>query len=392
MRRTAAEPTLPPAGPRGALARSCSRAVPDAERPGSVAVLIASKDGAASVEATIESVRDQPGVDVYVISDASTDDTVEVARRAGARAIQLTENVGKPGALFRALFAFRLTSRYEAIAILDDDTVVAPDFIARAKEKLRDGVAIVVGRTLSRADASAPWNPWLMSRAYSYWRYQVTIRRGQSAFNALNCISGSNSVYRSSVLAQIVQADTPYIVDDTFWTLEVHRRKLGRIVYAPEAHAWVQDPTTMRDWYRQNLRWLWGSFQGVRGHRVGLHATPMDFFYVLLIIDWALYVFGGPLALWLLGPRLLGTGVVVAWVVIGYSAWAIAAAIATRRWRMVVLMPAIIAIDWLYRVVFVHAIIKAAREPVVASCRWESPQRYEELHESQPAEVLPALA
>jgi cellulose synthase/poly-beta-1,6-N-acetylglucosamine synthase-like glycosyltransferase len=190
-------------------------------------------------------------------------------------------------------------------------------------------------------------------------------------------------MYRSSVLKQVVKANTPYIVDDTFWTLETHRRKLGRIVYAPEACAWVQDPTNFRDWYRQNLRWLWGSFQGIRGHRIGTKATAMDAFYVLTL-DWALYVIGAPVAIALIAPQLVSSWVVLAWYLGGYLAWVSGAAIATRRWHILILTPAIIATDWLYRIVFVHAFVKTIRQPVVETCRWESPQRYEPADAAEP--------
>ena len=106
---------------------------------------------------------------------------------------------------------------------------------------MKDGVGIVVGKTMTNWTHETRWNLWVASRAYSYWRYQVTMRRAQSSFNLLNCISGSNSVYRSSLLDQVLVEKTPYIVDDTYWTLETHRRDLGRIVYAPEAVAHVQD-------------------------------------------------------------------------------------------------------------------------------------------------------
>ena len=55
------------------------------------------------------------------------------------------------------------------------------------------------------------------------------------------CISGSNSTYRTEVLREVLVADTPYIVDDTYWVLETHRRKLGRIRYGPRAWAWIQE-------------------------------------------------------------------------------------------------------------------------------------------------------
>jgi biofilm PGA synthesis N-glycosyltransferase PgaC len=339
-----------------------------------VAVLVASKDGASTIGATVASAVGQ--ADVFVVSDGSRDRTGAVARAAGAHVIELTENVGKPAAIHHALTTLRLAERYDAIAILDDDTTIAPNFIRKAVERFREGVAIVVGRTMTRWPHENRWNVWLGSRAYAYWRYQATLRRGQSALGVMNCISGSNSVFRSSVLAQIAIEQTPYIVDDTYWTLETHRRKLGRIVYAPDAHAWVCDPLTLRDWYRQNLRWIWGMYQGIAGHHVGRRVTRFDVASVLLMLDWCAYVFGMPiaigLALWLGWFSLH----LVLFYAIGYAAWTLLAAIATKKWRLAAMLPAIAVIDVIYRVVFVHALVKTIREPRVTSCRWVSPVRY----------------
>ena len=348
---------------------------PQAQPRPRVAVLVASKDGAGTIADTIASGASQ--ADVYVVSDGSTDATASVAREAGAQVLELDENVGKPAALFRAVHHFGLTARYVAVAILDDDTIVDPDFVAETMVRINQGAAIVVGRTVTRWDDSRRWNVWLGVRAYSYWRYQVTMRRAQSAFNLLNCISGSNSVYRSSVLAEVLTEQTPYIVDDTYWTLETHRRKLGRIVYAPDARAHIQDPTTLRDWYRQNVRWLWGTFQGIRGHRCGLRRSWFDVGYLALMADWLLYVLGGPVAITLVALGVLWNPVMaVLFMLGGYLAWIVPAAVALRKWRLVAMAPAFILIDWLYRVVFLHAIAKAIARPVVASCTWESPTRY----------------
>lgn len=340
-----------------------------------VAVLVATKNGSSSVRDTIASVRGQ--ADVYVVSDGSTDDTADVAREAGAYVLELEENVGKPAAIHAAVRRLRLTSLYEALVILDDDTIVAPDFVARCLAALRPGVAIVVGKTMTRWDHARRWNVWLGCRAYSYWRYQATIRRGQSALNALNCISGSNSLYRSTVLDQVLVERTPYIVDDTYWTLETHRRGLGRIVYAPLAQAWICDPVAFGAWYKQNLRWVWGTLQGVWGHRIGTRATVFDACYVLLILDWLLYVGFAPTILALgFFTGLADPLTLVLWYFAGVTAWVGAGAIATRRWRLVLMAPAIVAIDWIYRVTFVHAFVKTLLQPRVQVCRWESPARY----------------
>ncbi len=340
-----------------------------------VAVVVASKDGEATIGDTVRSVAGQ--ATVFVVSDGSSDRTALIAEREGAAVLALESNVGKPAAVYRVINEFALTARFEAIAILDDDTVVAPDFIEQSMKRMKDGVAIVVGKTMTNWTHETRWNLWVASRAYSYWRYQVTMRRAQSCFNLLNCISGSNSVYRSSLLDQVLVEKTPYIVDDTYWTLETHRRDLGRIVYAPDAVAHIQDPTTYRAWYKQNLRWLWGTLQGVRGHRCGLGRSWFDVAYLLQMADWVLYILGGPLMLALIAagiwvnPWLIGIGAAV-----GYFAWTIPAAIALRKWRLLALTPLFFVVDWLYRAVFIHAIVKTIRQPVVESCTWESPPRY----------------
>ena len=340
-----------------------------------IGVLVASKNGARSIADTVRSAAGQ--AEVYVVSDGSTDDTVAVAAAAGATVLHLERNVGKPAALRTAIDHFGLTRRFAALAILDDDTVVEPDFVDQCRRRLEPGVAIVVGQTMTRWTDEHRWNVWLGSRAYAYWRYQATLRRGQSAFNVMTCISGSNSVYRAELLDQVLVEHTPYIVDDTYWTLETHRRKLGRILYVPEAKAHICDPTTLRDWYKQNLRWMWGSFQGIRGHGVGRHRSFFDFTFVLQILDWLLYV--------LVAPLLVLVALLRGWVqpdtlatlsLIGYGVGGVVAAAVLRKWRLAAMVPALFVVDWLYRVVFVHAFVKTVRQPRVASCRWDSPARY----------------
>lgn len=347
----------------------------NAAPPMTVAFLVATKNGAATVAETIRSAQGQGPV--YVVSDGSDDDTVAVAEAAGAQVLHLDVNVGKPSALRTAIDTFGLTRRYEAIAILDDDTVIEPDFLEHCRAALQPGVAIAVGKTMTRWDDEHAWNLWLASRAYGYWRYQATLRRGQSALNVMTCISGSNSVYRSELLDEVLVDQTPYIVDDTYWTLETHRRKLGRIVYVPAAKAHICDPTNLRDWYKQNLRWIWGSFQGVWGHKVGRRASLFDVTYLMQILDWVTYVVLAPLlvllALWndWVEPAMLAKLTLA-----GYAAGAGIAALALRKWRLAAMAPALIVVDWLYRIVFMHAFVKTVRQPRVENCRWESPTRY----------------
>ena len=65
-----------------------------------VVALVAARDRADTVAATVAAVRGVDGVDdVLVVDDGSADDTAEVARAAGARVLRLPVNRGKGGAV-----------------------------------------------------------------------------------------------------------------------------------------------------------------------------------------------------------------------------------------------------------------------------------------------------
>ncbi|MGI9027476.1 MAG: glycosyltransferase family 2 protein, partial [Candidatus Saccharimonadales bacterium] len=335
-----------------------------------IAILIASKNGEATIAQTVQAAR-QTGRQVYVVSDGSTDRTAQEAKQAGAQVLTLRKNIGKPSALHRAYRHFELSQRFDAIAILDDDVNIEPDFIVRAKQKMVADVAIAVGKNITEWPAAKRWNIWLAARSYSYFCYQLTLRNLQSAFNVMNCISGSNSLYRVAVLDKVLKKHTPYIVDDTYWTLETHRLKLGRIVYASQAVAWLQDPVNFKDWYKQNLRWMWGTFQGIFGHRIGSQFNRFHITYVLLMFEWVVYVASGPLCLWLLfesGIENLPRQLII--LSAGYAIWVVVAAGSLKQPRLLFFIPVIVVIDFIFRALMVHAFFKALRYKTVEACVW----------------------
>ncbi|MFV2083160.1 glycosyltransferase family 2 protein [Micromonospora sp. LOL_021] len=351
-----------------------------------VAVLVACRNGAGTIGAAVTAAL-RTGAPVFVVSDASTDDTARRAADAGADVLDLAANVGKPAALHAGYRHFRLGARFRAVAILDDDVIIAENFVTEALATMTDQVAIAVGHNVTWWPREHRWNPWLAKRAYSYWNYQLFLRRIQSHFNVMNCISGSNSLYRVELLDRVLPQQPPYIVDDTYWVLETHRRGLGRVVYAPRATALLQDPTSLRDWYKQNLRWLWGTFQGILGHRVGRQVSTFDYAYLLLILHWVLYVAGAPVTVWVLataGPGLLPGLLLLA---AGQSIWVALAAWRLRHPQLLLLLPLIMVADLIYRVIFVHAAVKAVQQPTVDRCVWSSPERI-----GTPAAATPAAA
>ena len=103
-----------------------------------------------------------------------------------------------------------------------------------------------------------------------YWSYQTTIKRGQNALRVVNVICGANTAFRADVFKQLIDEDAPYAIDDMYWLAEIVRQRLGRVAFVHDARSWTIDPHRLGDWYRQTVRWSWGQFQSVRGHRLGV--------------------------------------------------------------------------------------------------------------------------
>ena len=342
--------------------------------PRPACVLIACRNGEAEIGTAVrQAVTQAP---VFVVSDGSTDATAAVARAAGAEVLELTSNIGKPAAIARALQHFQIVGDFATVAVIDDDTRIAPDFIQTCLRSMRAGVAIVVGKTASDWSHGVRWNPWVAARAFAYWKYQLFIRRGQSALNVMTCISGSNSLYRTSVLAQVVSEQTPYIVDDTYWTLETHRRKLGPDRLRADGGGTHPGPD-------ESARLVPAEPALVVGHDAGHPWTPGRTAVVAVRRHvprpharlGRLRARGTDAARPHVGDHqgscpavLLYTG--------GYVLWAAIGAIALKRWRLVLLAPALIVVDWIQRVNFVHAFCKTVKQPRVTSCTWSSPKRY----------------
>jgi cellulose synthase/poly-beta-1,6-N-acetylglucosamine synthase-like glycosyltransferase len=353
--------------------------------------LIACKNGEATIAHAVRSAVCQS--DVYVVSDGSDDRTAIEARAADAAVLTLFISGGKPAALRAGTSAFALSERYDYIAVLDDDTLLDHDYVARTTRRMDSDASIAAtsGRIDSLWSYERRWNVLIAMRAFMYWSYQTTIKRGQNAFKVVNVICGANTVFRSDVFQQLIDEDAPYAIDDMYWLAEIMRRRLGRVAYAHDARSWTIDPHRFRDWYRQTVRWSWGQFQSIRGHRLGcpirrdadrrfgVRFSWFDLAYLGLLLDWLGYM-TEPLVLPIVAVFLRGW-INPLWFLVYYLAgslfWIVVAAVALRRPRLVVLAPVLIVLDLLYRVTMMHALVKAILIPRIEVCAWNSPTRFE---------------
>ena len=192
-----------------ALAQPAAPAMAQTMTVRDVAVLIAAHNEELVIDQTLAAIMELvPLASVHVVSDGSTDRTVEVARRTGANVIETKENLGKAGALQEAIQRFGLLDRFRAVMLLDADTRVQPGYFDAALPIFdTPDVVAVAGcvKTDTDRNLSPVGNLLVGHRQRIYAIGQRVLKYGQTTrrFNATPIVPGFASIYRSEVLPRI---------------------------------------------------------------------------------------------------------------------------------------------------------------------------------------------
>jgi len=249
-------------------------------------VLIPAKDERLGIAKTLKSILNA-GVlplDIYVVDDGSKDGTGEIAQGFQVNVLRNAKNIGKAHALARASSVSELVRRYDYICLMDADTEICPEYFQAVRKALSDPeVAVVCGRA-----NSIPHN-WLTAyRCLAYWLSHGVYKHGQSNMGVITVTPGCASSFRNDAFAQLDwNKDT--IVEDMDCTIQVHRKKMGRIVYGPEARVFTQDPSTIRDYIKQMYRWHTGAWQIGQKYEMFTGLSKIDWEYKLLMGEGAFF-------------------------------------------------------------------------------------------------------
>ena len=302
------------AGPAG-HALPVSRPVPARLTTRDVAVLIPAHNEALVLEESLRSIMALvPRDNVHVVSDGSTDATVEIARRSGARVIETQENVGKAGALEEAIGRFDLISRFPVVMLLDADTRVEPGyFVAALPIFANPQVVAVAGCVRTGQDRRMTLGGKVLvgHRTRIYCIGQRALKFGQTwlRVNATPIVPGFASLYRTEVLPHIEMNPPGLVIEDFNMTFEVYQKGLGKVGFSLHAVAVTQDPDNLRDYVNQTKRWAIGLWQTVRRHPPQANLfTGMVTLLLIELITSSLLFFLLPLALIVLAvPELAGS-------------------------------------------------------------------------------------
>ena len=240
-----------------------------------VAVLIAAYNEAPVIEETIRRLTALiPKEQVYVISDASSDKTGQLAKRLGVHVLMLRKNRGKTGALVAGIKRFRLIHTCKVILLLDADTRLDKDYFPSGLPLFNQPDVVAVAgsaRTLDDTATKTVIGRYLLAyrqRVYVILQFLVKYGQATPGFNAIAIVPGFASMYRTAAVKKI-KIDAPgFVIEDFNVTFELHAKSLGAIAFDPSrAIAYTQDPDTAGDYFRQTYRWTLGFWQAVARHR-----------------------------------------------------------------------------------------------------------------------------
>jgi cellulose synthase/poly-beta-1,6-N-acetylglucosamine synthase-like glycosyltransferase/peptidoglycan/xylan/chitin deacetylase (PgdA/CDA1 family) len=229
-----------------------------------VSVVIPAYNEAAGIAATVRSMatsRYRGRIEIIVVDDGSTDSTAAIACSLAIPHVRVVSqaNTGKPGALNRGI----AEARSEILVLVDGDTVFQADTLGLLIAPLaaRD-VGAVSGNTKvgNRRGFLGGWQ---------HLEYVMGFNLDRRLFDLLGTIPtvpGAIGAFRRAALTATggVSADT--LAEDTDLTMALCRSP-WRVVYAPDAIAWTEAPSSLRQLWRQRYRWSYGTMQAMWKHR-----------------------------------------------------------------------------------------------------------------------------
>jgi poly-beta-1,6-N-acetyl-D-glucosamine synthase len=343
-------------------------------------VIVPARNEETLIGRCVRSVLDA-GIDpahVYAVDDESTDRTGEVLRGlAGVNVLRNDPRKGKAGSIRHAIEHFRLVERYTLVAILDADSHVSPGYFDAVLDAFDDDpdAALVCGGPRGQAH-----NFLTAFRTLEYALSLALYRKGQDNMGAITVAPGCASTYRSSILGSL-DWDGGTLVEDMDLTVQIHRKRLGRVRYASDAIVYTQDPRRLREYVGQLTRWYSGTWQVMRLHRLPLGRQRLDAECALLIGEGLVYsalVLAIPVLAW------LWPGATLRWLLLDQAVFAVAAAacaVHLRRFDILMWFPTFAALRVIGSVVFLRTFwLEVVRRKTLRT--WFSVARYDSLPES----------
>lgn len=256
-----------------------------------VAVIVPAYNEEVGIERAVRSLAasDYPDLEIVVVDDGSKDATAEIVAGLDLPGVRLIrqDNGGKAAALTTGI----AQSTADVLVMVDGDTLFEADTIRKLVQPLSDPrVGAVSGNT-------KVGNRQTMLGRWQHIEYVMGFNLDRRMYEVLQCtptVPGAIGAFRRSVLEEVGGVPGDTLAEDTDLTLAIGRTG-ARVMYAEDARAWTEAPSTMSALWRQRYRWSFGTMQAVwkhrdavwsrdpRDRRIGRRALPYMFTFQIVL-------------------------------------------------------------------------------------------------------------
>ena len=255
--------------------------------------IIPAHNEAAVVGNLVESLKNQDYpkelYDVYVIADNCTDNTAEIARKAGAIVYERFDEEKKTkGFALQWFLAQKIKedAPYDAFCIFDADNVADKNFLKAMNKKLCQGENVVQGYR----DIKNPTDNWITAGyAIFYWMMNRFYHLARYNLGLSPLLNGTGFMVRFDIIKP-TGWDTKTLTEDIEFSLKniIEGRKLG---WATDAIVYDEQPTSFKQSWSQRERWTVGHIQCMKEY-TGLLALAVKEKKTLMNFDGLLYILG----------------------------------------------------------------------------------------------------
>ncbi len=234
--------------------------------PHRFAIMISARNERAVIGELIKSIKAQkyPSelVDIYIVADNCTDDTAEIAQRAGATAVFVREDKTRVGKGYALNFLFDKVKEsagdiYDGYFIFDADNLLDEHFIYEMNKTFAAGSPVVTSYRNSK-NYGTNW----ISAGYSLWflreaRY-LNCARMQLG---LSCaVSGTGFLISRELINKNNGWNYFLLTEDIEFSIDcvIKGKKIG---YCDNAILYDEQPIKFAQSWRQRLRWSKGYLQ-----------------------------------------------------------------------------------------------------------------------------------
>lgn len=228
--------------------------------------------------------------DIYVIADNCTDNTAEVARKAGAIVYERFDEEHKTKGYALDWFLkqkIEENADYDAFCIFDADNIVDVNFIKNMNKKLCQGEEVVQGYR----DIKNPTDSWVSAGyAIFYWTMNRFYHLARYNLGLSPLINGTGFMVKFDLVKPTNGFDTVTLTEDIEFSLKtiISGKKLG---WATDAIVYDEQPVGFKQSWSQRSRWTVGHIQCLKEYTKPLAAAVKEH-KTLMNFDGLLYMLG----------------------------------------------------------------------------------------------------